>query len=118
MAQAEPPRPLPRYGEAALADLVPALMHALGADEFPDPIGLDPVSSAALLVIDGLGFELLRDRAASAPFLAGTALRAVPLTAGFPATTAASIASIGTGRPRASTGWSATRCGCPARRGR
>ncbi|MDB5113832.1 MAG: type phosphodiesterase/nucleotide pyrophosphatase [Chloroflexi bacterium] len=99
MAEAEPPRPLPRYGEAALADLVPALMHALGADEFPDPLGLDPLNSVALLVVDGLGFELLRERAASAPFLAGTALRAVPLTAGFPATTAASIASIGTGRP-------------------
>src|SRR5437588_1979 len=99
MAEAEPPRPLPRYGEAALADLVPALMHALGADEFPDPLGLDPLSSVALLVVDGLGFELLRERAAAAPFLAGTALRALPLTAGFPATTAASIASIGTGRP-------------------
>jgi len=99
MATADPPRPLPRYGEAALADLVPALLHALGADEFPDTLGLEPLNAVGLLVVDGLGFELLRERAASAPFLSGTALRAVPLTAGFPATTAASIASIGTGRP-------------------
>jgi predicted AlkP superfamily pyrophosphatase or phosphodiesterase len=99
MATADPPRPLPRYGEAALSDLVPALMHALGADEFLDPIGIDPLNAVALLVVDGLGFELLKERALSAPFLAGAALRAVPLTSGFPATTAASIASIGTGRP-------------------
>jgi hypothetical protein len=74
-------------------------MHALGADEFLDPIGIDPLNAVALLVVDGLGFELLKERALSAPFLAGAALRAVPLTSGFPATTAASIASIGTGRP-------------------
>ena len=92
-----PPVPLPRYGEAAVADLVPSLLRALGADGFPNPLALQPARAACLLVIDGLGWELLRDHPAQAPFLNSVAAR--PLTAGFPATTAASLASLGTGRP-------------------
>jgi len=92
-----PPIPLPRYGEAAIADLVPGLLHAAGAAGFADTLGVEPVRAVCLLVIDGLGWELLRDHAAQAPFLSGAAGR--PLTAGFPSTTAASLASLGTGRP-------------------
>jgi hypothetical protein len=55
-----------------------------------------------LLVIDGLGWQLLRDHAADAPFLAGLIPEADPLVAGFPATTATSLASLGTGLP---PGW-------------
>jgi len=92
-----PPIPLPRYGEAALADLVPALVHALGGAELPDTLGVEPVRAACLLVVDGLGWELLREHPRHAPFLSAAAGRA--LTAGFPSTTAASLASLGTGRP-------------------
>lgn len=92
-----PPVPLPRYGEAAIADLVPALLHAVGAAELPDALGIEPARAVCLVVVDGLGWELLRDHPAEAPFLSAAA--GSSLTAGFPSTTAASIASLGTGRP-------------------
>ena len=92
-----PPVPLPRYGEAAVADLVPSLLCALGADGFDNPLAVQPAGAVCLFVVDGLGWELLRDHPAQAPFLTETAHRA--LTAGFPSTTAASLASLGTGRP-------------------
>lgn len=92
-----PPVPLPRYGDAALADLVPSLLHALGASAFAAPVAVEPAAAVCLLVVDGLGWELVRDHPGEAPFLA--ARLGLPLTAGFPATTAASLASLGTGRP-------------------
>ena len=52
-----------------------------------------------LLVVDGLGWELLREYPAAAPFLSELAVAGRPLMAGFPATTATSLASLGTGRP-------------------
>ena len=64
-----------------------------GALDVPD------ARSACLLLIDGLGWHLLRDHAADAPFLAALAEGTEPLSVGFPATTATSIASLGTGRP-------------------
>src|SRR5437879_3455416 len=94
---AEPLIPIPRYGERSLADLMPSIMSALGVGGFSNPLGLDPVSRAVLLVVDGLGDEQLRSHAGVAPFL--DAGRAEPLTAGFPATTVASLGSIGTGLP-------------------
>jgi hypothetical protein len=50
-----------------------------------------------LLLVDGLGSELLRANRDVAPFL--NSLAKEPLTAGFPATTVASISSIATGMP-------------------
>jgi hypothetical protein len=96
----EPPQPsLPRYGHGSLADLVPSLLAALDVPGFGDSVGLDPVRRACLLVIDGLGHELLLANAGHAPFLAGRAAARQPLTTGFPSTTAASLGSIGTGLP-------------------
>ena len=88
----------PPYGSGTLSDLVPALLAALGREGFADPLGLPHASSAVLLLIDGLGWELLRDHGKDAPFLAGL-LGSPPLHAGFPATTGTSLTSIGTGRP-------------------
>ncbi len=50
-------------------------------------------------MVDGLGWELLRDHQAAAPFLAELTMTGRPLTAGFPATTVTSLSSLGTGRP-------------------
>jgi hypothetical protein len=50
-------------------------------------------------VIDGLGWELLREHPAAAPFLSELAMSGRPLTAGFPATTVTSLSSLGTGMP-------------------
>jgi hypothetical protein len=90
---------LPRYGESSLAELVPALLAAAGADGFADlpRLGLGAARSVCLLLVDGLGDELLAAHADVAPTLA--AHRAGGLTSGFPSTTAASLTSIGTGLP-------------------
>jgi Type I phosphodiesterase / nucleotide pyrophosphatase len=97
--RAVPAPPLPRYGQASLADLVPSLLAALDVPGAPNPLGIEPLRRACLLVVDGLGSELLEANRSVAPFLAAAAERSHPLTAGFPSTTATSLASIGTGRP-------------------
>jgi hypothetical protein len=86
---------LPRYGERSLADLMPSLLSALGVRGSTNPLGIEPVQRAAVFLVDGLGDEQLREHAPIAPFLAS--LRGEPLTAGFPATTVASLTSLGTG---------------------
>jgi hypothetical protein len=94
-----PPPVLPRYGEASLADLVPSLLAALDVPGFPNPLGIEPLHRACLLLVDGLGFEALLSGRAWAPTLAEVAARTQPLTTGFPSTTVSSIGSIGTGLP-------------------
>ncbi|GAB5899121.1 alkaline phosphatase family protein [Mycolicibacterium mageritense] len=79
-----------------LADVVPAVLTAMGATGFSSPIELPgPVRGACVLMIDGLGAELLADHPDDAPVLAG--MRGKTLQVGFPSTTAAGIAAIGTG---------------------
>ncbi|ONH25780.1 alkaline phosphatase family protein [Pseudofrankia asymbiotica] len=88
---------LPRYGEGSLAELVPALLGAVGAGGFAEAprLGLGEARSACLLLVDGLGDELVVGNADVAPTLA--AHRAAALTTCYPSTTATSITSIGTG---------------------
>ncbi|MER6990660.1 alkaline phosphatase family protein [Saccharopolyspora hirsuta] len=81
----------------ALPDVLPSLLGSMGLAGFTDTLGLPECRSAAVLLVDGLGHDLLRDHAADAPFLADLLTRA-PLTAGFPTTTVTSITSLGTGR--------------------
>ncbi len=89
----------PHYGDGALADLVPSVLGVLGVAGETDRVGLglDGVRRVAILLIDGMGAELVEARREVAPFLA--ARPAQSLTAGFPSTTAASLASLGTGLP-------------------
>lgn len=91
------PAPVPRYGSGALSDLPSSVLAALGVPGMPDVLELPRVARACVLIIDGLGWEQLREFSADAPFLNSLAGR--PLTAGFPSTTATSLASLGTGRP-------------------
>lgn len=86
---------LPRYGEAALSDLLPSVLGALGVPGESDLVGLPPADRYCVLLVDGLGWNLLRSHPAEAPFLTSLAGRAV--TAGVPSTTATSVASLGTG---------------------
>jgi hypothetical protein len=89
--------PLPRYGVRSLGELLPSLLSALGMAGFANSLAIEPVSRVCLLLVDGLGWELLRQNGEAAPFLNSIARE--PLTAGFPATTAASLASLATGLP-------------------
>jgi hypothetical protein len=89
---------LPRYGTGSLAEVVPALLGAVGSPAYAGVprLGLGETRSACLLLVDGLGDELLLANARVAPTLA--ACRATALTTCYPSTTATSITSIGTGR--------------------
>lgn len=90
------PRP-PDAGRASLADVVPSLLAALGVEGFTNELGVHPAHGMCLLLVDGLGWRALREHAADAPFLTSLARDSKPITAGFPATTAAGVAAIGTG---------------------
>ncbi|TDC46620.1 alkaline phosphatase family protein [Jiangella ureilytica] len=89
--------PLPRYGEGALSDLLPSVLAALGVNGEVDVLGLPPARRYCVLLVDALGWNLLRAHPAQAPFLASLAGRAI--TAGTPTTTATSLTSLGTGLP-------------------
>ena len=83
-----PERPMvPRYGEWSLSDLAPSVLAALGVPGFVNTLGIEPLPGVCLLVVDEMGSELIRAFPDHAPFLAGAADDARPLTAGFPATT-------------------------------
>lgn len=97
--------PLPRYGSGALADLIPSVLASLATPGFVDVLGLAPAIATCVLLVDGMGAELIRAHAKDAPVLyEGLVASGRDLTAGFPSTTAASIASIGTGLPPGSHG--------------
>ena len=74
---------IPEYGVRSLAEVFGLL---------------EPARATALLLVDGLGSELLAAHPEDAPFLTALA-DAGPLTVGFPSSTAISLASLGTGLP-------------------
>jgi hypothetical protein len=96
---------VPRYGDASLADLLPAVLDRLGVPGPAATVDLPPASRYAVLLVDGLGDRLLRDHPAEAPFLtsllAGSLERTGgrPLTAVYPTTTPVALTSLGTGLP-------------------
>ena len=90
---------LPRYGENSLADLSESVLASLGVPGARNPLGLDDASRVCLLLVDGLGWDLLRSHRSAAPFLSGLTETGAWLTAGFPSTTVTSLGSLGTGRP-------------------
>ncbi|AZM55984.1 alkaline phosphatase family protein [Streptomyces sp. WAC 01529] len=98
--------PVPAYGSGSLADLLPTLVSHQGVPGYETPViaELAPADRNCVFLIDGLGWEQLKAHPGEAPFL--TSLLASsrggtgqPLTAGFPSTTATSLASVGTGLP-------------------
>jgi hypothetical protein len=88
---------LPLYGRRSLGELLPSLLSSLGVSGFANPLAIEPAARVLLVLVDGLGWELLRSNPGSAPFL--NSIAQAPLTAGFPATTAASLSSLAIGLP-------------------
>jgi len=79
-----------------LADVVPSVLAAMGVAGFDARIDLAAeIRGACVLLVDGLGAELLDTYADDAPVMA--ALRGQRLQAGFPSTTVAGLAAVGTG---------------------
>ena len=95
------PPTVPPYGAATLADLSSSMLASLDpeAPKSQNVLGLAPAQRACLLIVDGLGWELLRAHPAASPFLSELALNSKPITAGFPATTVTSLSSLYTGCP-------------------
>jgi len=96
--------PVPRYGTGSLADLLPAIAAGQEVPGLTSGLPLAPADRVCVFLVDGLGWELLRAHPAEAPFLTSLLSSSMngtgaPLTAGFPSTTATSLASVGTGLP-------------------
>ncbi|MGZ4438500.1 MAG: alkaline phosphatase family protein, partial [Nocardioidaceae bacterium] len=92
----------PAYGDRSLGDVLPAVACALRVDAGLPHVGLELPEAAHYVVflVDGLGYELLRDHEEQAPFLhALIAGQAGPATVGVPSTTATSLTSLGTALP-------------------
>jgi hypothetical protein len=95
---------VPSYGESSLADLSASVLASLTGDAAANVLGLPEIGRLCLLIVDGLGLELLRGHQAAAPFLSELAFNSRPLTAGFPSTTVTSLGSLGTALPPAGHG--------------
>ncbi|RBM20859.1 alkaline phosphatase family protein [Streptomyces sp. PT12] len=94
--------PAPRYGSGSLADVLPAVAAGLGVPGLSSGLALPPADRVCVFLVDGLGWESLRAHPEAAPFLTSLlptsrAGAGEPITCGFPATTATSLASVGTG---------------------
>jgi len=87
---------IPDYSGANISGVVPGiLLSSPGTrpDWFPAPLA--NATSVVLLLIDGLGWNQLRERAERAPFLSG--MQGGPITTVGPSTTASALTSLATG---------------------
>jgi Type I phosphodiesterase / nucleotide pyrophosphatase len=89
---------LPAYGTASLADLMPSIGAHLGVLGCPDDVlGLPSADRYVVVLIDGLGWNLLRRSVRDAPYFSSLLGDARSVTACVPSTTVTSLASLGTG---------------------
>ncbi|MGL5857715.1 MAG: alkaline phosphatase family protein, partial [Angustibacter sp.] len=93
----------PTLGDLTLGDPAPGVLPvspitgpAAAAD---GRLRLPAADRVCVLLVDGLGELLLRERAGHAPFLRAHLDQIRPLNVGFPSTTATSMGSFGTGLP-------------------
>lgn len=92
----------PAYGRRSVAEVLGSAAASLGIPGFENALGLPQAKRVCVVLADGLGRSLLKQKTAHTPFLRGVIQQgqgAVPvwLDAAFPSTTAASLASLGTG---------------------
>lgn len=64
MSRVTPPNPptppLPGYGIRSIGDLLGTLLSSLGLSGFENPLAVEPAARVCLILVDGLGWELLR----------------------------------------------------------
>ncbi|MDZ5078372.1 alkaline phosphatase family protein [Nesterenkonia sp. HG001] len=90
----------PDYDGGHVRHVMTSAAASLGLDGFSERLGLPSASIAVVLMVDGLGDELIARHSGHARFLASAWRRSATgqvIDATAPATTAASIASLGTG---------------------
>ncbi|AZI60617.1 alkaline phosphatase family protein [Rhodococcus sp. NJ-530] len=90
------------YSQPTLSTLAPSVLASLGVSGEANRLDLNPSKKTVILLVDGMGANLLARNAEHAPFL--NSLAGTPIRAGFPTTTATSIVSLGTGLPSGAHG--------------
>ena len=94
------PLVLPAYGSGSLTDLMPSIGAHLDVPDCPgDLLGLPRSRRYVVVLVDGLGWNLVRRAAREVPYLAGLLAGGRSITAGVPSTTVTSLTSLGTGLP-------------------
>ncbi|HET6916449.1 MAG TPA: alkaline phosphatase family protein [Acidimicrobiales bacterium] len=97
------PRPvLPDYGGPNITGLVQALLSPAGQRPAWLPAPLADAEQVVLLIVDGLGWLQLKERATLAPCL--SSMTGDAITSVVPSTTATALTSITVGRPPAEHG--------------
>ena len=103
----------PDHGGMCLDGVLPAAAEVLGLDPGPDDLpgrgaaarfGLAGAPRVCVVLVDGMGLDLVTDRKAHAPFLRARLADARALTSSVPSTTATSMGLLGTGRAAGRTG--------------
>nr|WP_237700585.1 nucleotide pyrophosphatase/phosphodiesterase family protein [Janibacter sp. HTCC2649] len=89
--------PAPAYGEGGLSDVLPSVAASIGVPGGVPRWALPPARSAVVVLVDGLGYDLLRRRGGHAPWLRSLFDDGRRVVSGFPSTTASSMGSFGTG---------------------
>ncbi|MGZ4663361.1 MAG: alkaline phosphatase family protein, partial [Arthrobacter sp.] len=84
----------PAYGHRSIAEVLTSAAASLGVDGFTNTLGLPVASRVCVVLADGLGRNLLKQKSAHTPFLrsvlqAGQGDVPVWLDSAFPSTTAA-----------------------------
>ncbi|PFG43432.1 type I phosphodiesterase/nucleotide pyrophosphatase [Isoptericola jiangsuensis] len=104
----------PSYGTGSLAAVLPAVAGSLGIDVTTATgiesgtaraaLGLPDARRVVVVLVDGLGMHNLAERGGHAPFLRGLLRDGRTVTTSAPSTTAAALATFGTGTSPGLTG--------------
>lgn len=89
----------PAYGSKTVAEVLTSAAAVLDVPGFANTLSLPAARRVCVVMVDGLGLSLLKQRSGHAPFLRSLLPTAGRLGSAFPSTTAASLASLGTGLP-------------------
>jgi hypothetical protein len=89
--------PAPKSERPSLADVLRSSLDAVQGQD--NRLGLPPVETAIVLLVDGLGAEPLAARAGHARTLTAASGPGTVIESGFPTTTASALASLTTGTP-------------------
>lgn len=94
----------PAFGERSIAEVLTSAAASVGVPGFDNRLNLPAAKRICVVLADGLGRNLLKQKSAHTPFLravmqSGQGQVPVSLDSAFPSTTAASLASFGTGLP-------------------
>jgi hypothetical protein len=100
------PSPPTDWSAGTLASVLPSAADRLGVPRYAgrDVFDLPTVPRTVVVLVDGLGHDLLRQRSGHAPFLRSLASTTSRVPCGFPSTTATSMGTFGTGLPPGSHG--------------